>query len=72
MPEGRMKEEKFQAVTERLIKRCNAWDERHLSSVGKERTLIKSVARTIQVYVMSIFILPGTVHEALTKCIRRF
>jgi hypothetical protein len=70
-PEGRMKAEKFRAITERLIKRCNAWDERNLSSAGKER-LIKSIAQAIPVYVMSIFILPGRVHEALTRCIRRF
>jgi hypothetical protein len=41
--EGRMKAEKFQAITERLMKRCNAWDEQNLSSAGKE-TLIKSIA----------------------------
>jgi hypothetical protein len=70
-PEGRMKAEKFQAITERLIKRCSAWDERNLSSAGKE-VLIKSVAQAIPVYVMSIFILLGTVHEALMRCIRRF
>jgi hypothetical protein len=70
-PEGRMKAEKFQAITERLMKRCSAWDEKNLSSAGKD-TLIKSVAQAIPVYVMSIFILPGKVHEALTRCIRRF
>jgi hypothetical protein len=26
-PEGRMKAERFQAITERLSMRCNAWDE---------------------------------------------
>lgn len=57
-PEGRMKAEKFQAITKRLMKRCSAWDEWNLSSTGKD-TLIKSVARAIPVYVMSIFILLG-------------
>lgn len=57
-PEGRMKAEKFQAITKRLMKRCSAWDEWNLSSTGKD-TLIKSVAQAIPVYVMSIFILLG-------------
>ena len=70
-PEGRMKKEKFQTITDRMIKRCHAWDEKCLSSAGKE-ILIKSVAQAIPVYVMSVFRLPGSTHEAMTKCIRKF
>jgi hypothetical protein len=70
-PEGRMKAEKFTNITDRLAKRCSAWEERSLSSAGKE-TLIKSVAQAIPVYVMSIFVLPGRLQEALTRNIRRF
>jgi hypothetical protein len=70
-PEGRMKAEKFTNIMDRLAKRYSAWDERSLSSAGKE-TLIKSVAQAIPVYVMSIFILPGRLQEALTRSIRRF
>jgi len=70
-PEGRMKVERFQALTERLTKRCNAWDERCLSAAGKE-VLIKSVAQAILVYVMSVFLLPASLHGALERRIRQF
>jgi hypothetical protein len=70
-PEGRMKAEKFLNITDRLAKRCSAWDERNLLSAGKD-TLIKSVAQALPVYIMSIFVLPGKIHEALTRMIRRF
>jgi ribonuclease HI len=70
-PEGRMKADCFQAITERLSKRCNGWDERCLSAGGKD-VLIKSVAQAIPVYVMSVFLLPGPLHEGLTRVIRKF
>jgi hypothetical protein len=53
------------------MKRCSAWNERFLSSAGKE-VLIKSVAQSIPVYVMSVFLLPGPVIAQLAKYIRRF
>jgi hypothetical protein len=34
--------------------------------------LIKSVAQAIPVYVMSVFQLPASLHESLSRCIRRF
>jgi hypothetical protein len=70
-PEGRMKADCFQAITERLSKRCNGWDERCLSAGGKD-VLIKSVAQAIPVYVMSVFLLPGPLHEGLTRVIQKF
>jgi hypothetical protein len=70
-PEGRLKVEKFLNITDRLEKRCSAWDEQNLSSVGKD-TLIKSVAQALPVYIMSIFVLLGKIQEALTRMIRRF
>ncbi|CAO2192714.1 unnamed protein product [Urochloa humidicola] len=70
-PEGRMKADRFQAITERLMQRCNAWEEKFLSSAAKE-VLIKSVAQAIPVYVMGVFKLSGQLHESLTRCIRRF
>jgi hypothetical protein len=70
-PEGRMKADRFKAITKRLSKRCNMWDERCLSAGGKD-VLIKSVAQAIPVYVMSVFLLPGSLHEALTRIIHKF
>jgi hypothetical protein len=69
--EGRMKAERFQALTERVSKRCNAWDEKCLSAGAKD-VLIKSVAQAIPVYVMSVFLLPGPLHESLTRTIRKY
>jgi hypothetical protein len=69
--EGRMKDDRFQAVTEKLSTRCNAWDERCLSAGGKD-TLIKLVAQAIPVYVMSVFLLPGPLHEALSRIICKY
>ena len=34
--------------------------------------MIKSVAQAIPVYIMSVFLLPGTVQAELTRSIRRF
>ncbi|KAJ1260266.1 hypothetical protein BS78_10G218800 [Paspalum vaginatum] len=56
-PEGHMKCDKFQSLTDRMIKRCSAWDEQWLSSGAKE-VLIKSMAQAIPVYIMSVFQLP--------------
>ena len=69
-PEGRMKKENFQPITDRMAKRCHAWDEKCLSSAGKE-ILIKVVAQAIPVYVMSVFHLSGSTHEVMAKCIRK-
>jgi hypothetical protein len=49
-----------------MTQQCNAWEEKFLSAAGKE-TLIKSVAQAIPVYVMSVFLLPASVHQALEK-----
>ena len=70
-PEGRLKADRFSPIQERLAKRCSAWNERCLSSAGKE-VLIKSVAQAIPVYIMSVFMLPGTVQADLMRYIRRF
>jgi hypothetical protein len=52
--EGRLNVNKFQAISERMTKRCNAWEERYLS-IGGKYILIKSVAQSLPVYTMSVF-----------------
>ena len=42
-PEGRMKDDNFQPILERLGKRCNGWSEKFMSYVAKE-VHVKSVA----------------------------
>jgi hypothetical protein len=54
-----------------MTQQCNAWEEKFLSAAGKE-TLIKSVAQAIPVYVMSVFLLPASVHQALERCIGKY
>lgn len=66
-----MKADRFQPTTEKLTKRCLAWDEK-LLSMGAKEVLIKSVAQAIPTYIMSVFQLPAGVCEALTRCIRRY
>jgi len=68
---GVSKLKSFQALTEHLTKRCSAWDVRFLSAAGKE-VLIESVAQAIPVYVMSVFLLPTSLHNALEHRIRQF
>jgi len=53
-PEGRLNVNKFQAISERMTKSCNAWEERYLS-IGGKYILIKSVAQSLPVYTMSVF-----------------
>ncbi|WVZ53544.1 hypothetical protein U9M48_004470, partial [Paspalum notatum var. saurae] len=62
-PEGRMKADKFQGITERLIKRCNAWDESKIRSRSP---------RTTCVYSMSVFLLPASLCETWTRRIRQY
>lgn len=45
-PEGRMKEEQFQPIMERFVKRCSDWNERYMFHAAKE-TLVKSVLQAL-------------------------
>jgi hypothetical protein len=53
-PEGRMKSDRFQLVSECLGKRMMSYDVWDLSFTGKE-IMIKSVAQAIPTYIMSVF-----------------
>lgn len=66
-----MHEGRFQNLTDRVRKTCNAWDERCLSAGGKD-VLIKAVAQAIPVYIMSVFKLPASIHESLEGNIQKF
>jgi hypothetical protein len=47
------------------------WDDSHKSQAAKE-VLIKAIAQSIPVYVMSVFKLPLGLCDELTKMIRRY
>lgn len=68
-PHGRMRRGQLQPLEECFVKRMVAWKEHDLSSTAKE-ILIKSIARALPTYVMSIFKLPLTMCDDLMKQIR--
>jgi hypothetical protein len=71
MPEGRMDSGKFQSLQAKLAKCLLEWDDNHKSQAAKE-VLIKAIAQSIPVYVMSVFKLPFGLCDELTKMIRRY
>jgi hypothetical protein len=54
VPEGRMKNGKFQCIKGRFGKRFSDWIEKYASGAANE-TLIKSVAQAIPTHAMSVF-----------------
>ena len=71
IPEGRMHKGKFESLQEWLRKVLVDWSEQYMSSGNKE-VLIKSVAQAIPTYVMSIFKIPYSVCNDLTRMIRQY
>jgi hypothetical protein len=70
-PEGRMHRDKFQNLQGRLTKRILQWDDGSLSQAAKE-ILIKAVGQSIPTYLMSVFKLPFSVCDDLTRMIRNY
>jgi hypothetical protein len=62
---------KFQSLQSKLAKCLVEWDDCHKSQAVKE-VLIKAIAQAIPVYVMSVFKLPFSLCDELTKMIRRY
>jgi hypothetical protein len=54
VPEGRMKDGKFQPIKEKLKKRFSDYAEKYSSSGAKD-VLIKSVVQSMYTYPMSVF-----------------
>jgi hypothetical protein len=71
VPEGWMKDDKFQPTKERLRKKCSDWSEKYMSGAAKE-TLIKSVAQAISTYAMSVFKFSAGLCDELSQIIREF
>jgi hypothetical protein len=70
-PDGRMSKDKFESLQAKLARCLVEWDDNHKSQAAKE-VLIKSIAQSIPVYVMSVFKLPLGLCDELTKMIRRY
>jgi hypothetical protein len=67
--EGRTSKEKIDKLEAMLSKRILQWG--HLSQGGNE-IMIKAVAQALPIYIMSVFKLPISVCDNLTKLIRDF
>ena len=71
VPEGRVHKGQFKTLQERLRKRLVDWSEQYMS-VGNKEILIKAMAQAIPTYVMSVFRLPASVCDDLTKMMRQY
>jgi hypothetical protein len=71
IPEGRMKDDKFQPTKERLMEKCSDWTEKYSSGAAKE-VLIKAVAQAIPTHAMSIFKFSAGLCDEFEQIIRNF
>jgi hypothetical protein len=71
VPEGRMKDGKFQPVKEKIKKRVSDYAEKY-SSNGAKDVLIKSVLHDITTYSMNVFKFSEGLCENLMKWTRDF
>ena len=62
---------KLQSLIEKLDKRLVDWSDKYMSMASKE-ILIKAVAQAIPTYIMSVFKLPMSVRDDLSKLIRQY
>ncbi|GJU10751.1 ribonuclease H [Tanacetum coccineum] len=63
---GRSKKVGFQDILDKIKKKLGGWKEKTVSIAGKE-VLIKSVAQTMPMYIMNIFLLPGNLIDDIHK-----
>ena len=68
---GRSKKHTFRALKENLDNKLSDWKEKLLSQASKE-VLIKAIAKAIRTYTMSVFKLPDSLCDELTRMILRF
>jgi hypothetical protein len=71
VPEGRMKDGKFQPIKETIMKKFSDYAEKYSSSGAKD-VLIKAVIQAIPTYPMSVFQFSAGFCEELMKLIRDF
>jgi hypothetical protein len=71
VPEGRLKNGKFQPLKERFRKKACDWVEKYMSSGAKE-TLIKAILQALPTYAMGIFRFSVGLLEDLSKIVRDF
>jgi len=68
---GRSKEVAFGFIKDRIWHKINSWSSKCLSKAGRE-VMIKSVLQSIPSHIMSIFLLPNKLVNAIEKMINAF
>ncbi|XP_031101846.1 uncharacterized protein LOC116005747 [Ipomoea triloba] len=68
---GRNKKAIFRYVEQRMRDRINSWHKRFLSKSGKE-VLLKSVAQSMPIFTMSVFLLPYGICESIERMMNRY
>uniref|UniRef100_A0A8R7V269 Reverse transcriptase domain-containing protein n=1 Tax=Triticum urartu TaxID=4572 RepID=A0A8R7V269_TRIUA len=70
-PEGRMKDENFQPIMERFMKRCSNQNGRHMSFAAKE-VYVKSIVQALPTFTMGVFKMSVGFCEKYERLIREF
>jgi hypothetical protein len=68
---GRSRKATFKFVKDRIWKKINSWSSKCLCQAGRE-VLIKSILHSIPSYVMSIFLIPGSIVDEIEKMLNAF
>ncbi|XP_019159994.1 PREDICTED: uncharacterized protein LOC109156596 [Ipomoea nil] len=68
---GRNKRVVFSYVEDKIRQRIGSWNKKLLSQAGKE-ILLKSVAQSMPIFSMSVFLLPETVCMSIGRIINRY
>jgi hypothetical protein len=68
---GRSKHATFKFITDRIWSKISSWSSRCLSQAGHE-IIIKSVLQFIPSYVMSVFLLSGSLINEIEKMLNSF
>ena len=70
-PDGGMKDEKFEPILDRFLKKCSNWAGRHMSFVAKD-VHVKSELQALATFTMGVFKMSSSFCEKYEKLIREF
>jgi ribonuclease HI len=68
---GRSKKATFGFIKDRIWKKINSWRGRALSKAGKD-VMIKSVLQAIPSYIMSVYLIPGSIISDIERMLNSF
>lgn len=61
----------FEFIEQKIMQRTSGWNKKYLTNAGKE-VLIRSVAQSMPVFAMSIYLLPVSTCMDIERCLNRF